>query len=84
MAKKIGVEPDLTPIKDFLKEKGYDVVNINNGVSSDISISNFDAIVVSGLSNNFLGMEDTFTKGKVIDASGLTPSEVESQIRNIT
>lgn len=83
MAKKIGIEPDLTPVKDFLIEKGYDVFDINNGVTSEISNSNFDAIVVTGLNNDFLGMEDTLIKSKVIDASGLTPPEVENKIKSI-
>jgi hypothetical protein len=82
MAKKIGVEPDLTPVKDYLTEKGYDVVSINDS-TSDITSNKYDAIVVTGLNKDFMGIEDTSFKGKVINASGLTPPEVEDQIKNL-
>lgn len=81
MGKKIGIEPTLTPVKDYLKDKGYDIVNINYGVANDPSkYKQFDAIVVTGMSDDFAGIEDTISDAVVIDASGLTPAEVEKEI----
>ncbi len=83
--KKIGVEPTLTPVKDFLNEKGYDVVNINYGVQEGRTDYNqFDAIVINGITQNFLGIQGTVTASVVIDASGLTPVQIENEIKKRT
>jgi len=85
MTIKVGIEPTLTPIKDYLIEKGYEVKSINYGIKGDISkYQQFDAIVVTGMNENFAGMEDTVTNAVVINASGLTPPEVEKEIRERT
>lgn len=75
--KRIAVEKSLNNVKDFLSHEGYDVVDFQENNSD---ISNFDAIVVSGLSNNFLGMQNTTTKAPVISADGCTPADVKDQI----
>lgn len=85
LGKRIGIEPALTPIRDYLNEKGYDVINLSHGMRKDSTNYNqFDAIVVTGMSDDFLGMEDTKTDAVIIDASGLTPAEVENQIKQRT
>ncbi|MCG8499977.1 MAG: YkuS family protein [Firmicutes bacterium] len=85
MGKKIGIQPTLTPVKEFLNEKGYDVVTLRHGIRENIANGQqFDAIVVTGISENFLNMQDTVTDAVVIDASGLTPAEIENQIRTRT
>ncbi len=40
----------------------------------------FDAYVISGASENFLGMQDRLVNSSVINASGLTPEDVAIQI----
>lgn len=83
MGIKVGIEPTLTPIRDYLSEKGYNVVNISRGVQEgSVDYTQFDAIVVTGMNENFLNMQDTVTSGIVINASGLTPSQVEREIEN--
>ncbi|WHH61047.1 YkuS family protein [Petroclostridium sp. X23] len=85
MGKKIAIEPALTPVKDFLNEKGYNVVSLTHGMRKDSTdYKQFDAIVVTGMSDDFAGMEDTKTDAVVIDASGLTPAQVENEIRTRT
>ncbi|MGE4282691.1 MAG: YkuS family protein [Clostridia bacterium] len=85
MGKKIAIEPALTPVREYLNDKGYNVVNLTHGMRKDSTdYKQFDAIIVTGMSDDFAGMEDTKTDAVVIDASGLTPAEVENQIKTRT
>lgn len=79
MNSKIAIEPNLTTVKNYLTDKGYDVESIKFNESSN-NLENYDAIVVSGLSTNFLGVQDTETQAVVINADGLTPEEVAKQL----
>ena len=51
---KIGVEGSLTNIHQALREKGYDVVELNSGTD----MQNMDCCVVSGLDADVMGMQD--------------------------
>lgn len=67
----VAIEGQLSPFTNLLKEKGYDVIPLDEkamGVAS--------AIVVQGTDHNFLGMEDPRTLAPVINADGMTPDEV--------
>lgn len=82
MGKKIAVERQLSNVKRYLTDKGYDVVNFEqNSELSGIDIKDYDAIVITGQHRDMLGYENTITKLPVIDATGLTPEDVESQIK---
>lgn len=83
MKQKIAVEPTLTPVKDFLSSKGYNVESINFGEALTTKSNQYDAFIVTGMDKNFMGIHDTNTKAVVIDAKGLTPEQVyhELQIR---
>lgn len=71
MAKyKIAVEDGLSHIEDALRDEGYQVVD------PEVSGSNVDAYVITGMDENLMGMTDTMTTGVVIDASGLDANEV--------
>ncbi|QZD61083.1 YkuS family protein [Bacillus pumilus] len=65
---KIGLEPSLSDVEELLKQKGYDVVRIQNEQQMD----QCDCYVVTGLDSNFLAFQDTTTKASVITASGMT------------
>ncbi len=82
MKQKIAIEPNLTPIKDYLTEKGYQVENINFGQGTSNQSTDYDAFVVTGLDRNFLGDSSTYTKAPVIDASGLTPQQVYQELQS--
>jgi hypothetical protein len=43
---------------------------------------NCDCCVVTGGDSNVMGMQDTFTKGSVIEASGLSAEEVCQQVES--
>jgi hypothetical protein len=77
----IGIEPDLTPVRDFLSRKGYTVKNINYGEMTTKKTDQFDAFVVTGMDSDFLGVNDTNSKAVVIDAAGLTPEQIYHELQ---
>jgi hypothetical protein len=78
--KWIAIEPDLTPIKEYLSDKGYKVENINFSEMPASDAKKFDAFVVTGLNKDFMGMSDTSTKAVVIDVKGMTPEQVYHEL----
>lgn len=76
---KIAIEPALSNVKDYLSGIGYKVETIDVNKEAG-SLRGYDAIVVTGLSTNLLGMSNTRSKAPVINADGLTPEEVASKI----
>lgn len=79
--KNIAVERNLSNISDYLKKHGYNVklINIDQKSSKDF-IDGFDAVVVSGVSDNPMGIENTMAKTSIIKARGLTPKEVKDEL----
>ncbi|MEW9051062.1 MAG: YkuS family protein [Neobacillus sp.] len=75
---KVGVEQSLTNIQEALREKGYDVV----ALQQESDAQNCDCCVITGLDSNVMGMSDTFTKGSVIEANGLSADEVCQQVES--
>jgi hypothetical protein len=78
---KIGVEQSLTNVQQALRQKGYDVVQLKQ----ESDANGCHCCVVTGLDSNVMGIQDTSTKGSVIDANGMSADEVcqevESRIR---
>lgn len=82
MEGKIAIESNLTPVKNYLTEKGYNVDSINvNGHPS--KLDDYDAIVVTGISDDFLGYQAAQTKAVIISVNGLSPEDVEKEIKRI-
>lgn len=80
MKGKIAVEKDLTPVKDYLSNKGYSVDCISlNEQQSAADLQSYEAIVVTGINSDFLGIQDTKTGAVVINADGMSPEEVEKE-----
>lgn len=77
---KIAVQRGLTPVQEYLTESGYEVEVVDFDAFSKAQNEDYDAIVLTGMSKNFLGMEDTATAAPVIDATGMTPEEICEQI----
>lgn len=75
--KRVAIEKDLTNVKDYLQNNGYTVECLE---SARDNLDSYDAIVVTGLNTNFLGMQNTTTKASVINADGLTPKDVYSRL----
>jgi len=77
MAKRIAVEEGLTNVVQALQEEGFEVTRLNEGRLSDVA-----AAVVSGMSNNFMGIADTDgNQMPVIDAAGRTAEEIVESVR---
>lgn len=74
MKKKVAVDESLLNVKQKLSEEGYDVVS-----AMDYEIA--DAIVVTGLDNNIMNMQETDTKATIIDAGGKTTGEIFSEVK---
>jgi len=81
MKQRIAIESNLTPIRDYLVSKGFDVetVSLNNEYTNQMD--KYDAIIVTGMNNNFLGVNDTNTRAVVIDASGMTAEQVYNELQ---
>lgn len=79
--KRIAVQKGLTPVREYLAGHGYDVETVDFDAFSRSQEEDYDAIIVTGMNNDFLGMQDTATNAPVIDATGMTPEEVHEQIQ---
>ncbi len=79
--KNIGIQKELSTIRDYLKDNGYNVNEVDTtNLTSGTTLQSFDAIVVSGVGDNLMGIDDTSTKAPVINADGLTPEDVKNQL----
>ncbi|KHO62107.1 hypothetical protein THYS13_01450 [Thermoanaerobacter sp. YS13] len=83
MGKRIAVESQLSNIKEYLKQKGYEVVELKETLSEKNNLNAYDAIVITGQNRNMLGIDDISTKVPVIDATGMTPFDVEESIKRL-
>lgn len=82
MKHRIGIEPNLTQVKDLLSSKGYQVESVDTKNDTSVLSKKFDAIVVTGMNTNFLGINDTSTKAVVINAEGMTANEVYEELQS--
>lgn len=76
---KVAVEKNLTNIKEYLKNQGYQVSSLDTNTGN---LDSFDAIVLTGQDNDIMGIEDTQTDAVIIEAAGMTPQEVYYEIEN--
>lgn len=76
MAKRIAVEDSLENVRQALIAGGYDVTLLTPG-----KLDGIDAAVVSGFSDNFMGIATTDGRRfPVIEAAGLTAAEVVGRV----
>ncbi|MCW3488962.1 YkuS family protein [Dethiobacter alkaliphilus] len=75
MERRVAVEEGLSPIREYLQQKGYKVVDMK-------SVAQADAAVISGGDKNFMNMQDAMTDAPVISAQGLTPEDVLKQLES--
>jgi hypothetical protein len=75
--KTIGIQKELSTIRDYLKDNGFEVYEVDTtNITSDITLQSFDAVVVNGANDNIMGINKTETKMPVVNADGLTPVDV--------
>lgn len=82
MSRKIAVEQNLTPVREFLSEKGYSVDAVNIGKEFTRELEKYDAVVVTGMNKDFLGVQDVNTGAVIIDAKGLTAEQVLKEMES--
>lgn len=75
MERRIAVEDGLSPIKEYLQQKGYKVVGMN-------ALEQADAAVISGGDKDFMDMENVVIDAPVINAQGMTPDAVLKQLES--
>jgi galactitol-specific phosphotransferase system IIB component len=79
--KKVAVERDLSRIGDYLKNEGYNVQQLDTNMKYNTSALNgFDAVVLSGVSDDMMGMQDTLTSTPIINADGMTVEQIKDEI----
>lgn len=77
MHKKVAIEKNLSNVKQYFEEKGFQVDTYHDTELDTIgTVSKYDAIIVSGGNKDFLGIQDTNTKAPIINAQGKTPPEI--------
>ncbi|MEQ8200257.1 MAG: YkuS family protein [Syntrophomonadaceae bacterium] len=74
----VALDDGLTPVKNYLTQQGCQIVDIGQARNQYV-----DAIVLSGMEKDFLGIEDISVKAPVLSAQGLTPEEVWKDIQQI-
>ncbi len=79
--KNIGIQKELSTVRDYLKNNGFNVYEVDTtNITSDTTLQSFDAVVVSGANDNLMGIDNTSTKMPVINADGLTPTDIEDAL----
>jgi len=76
--KRVAVDKGLpSGLTDMLIKEGYQVISPYNG-QGDV-----DAVIVSGMSNNFMNIQDTSMAAPVIDASGKSPEDIVKRLKDL-
>ncbi|HBV97912.1 MAG: hypothetical protein JL50_07500 [Peptococcaceae bacterium BICA1-7] len=76
--KRVAVDKGLpSGLTDMLKKEGYQVISPYSG-QGDV-----DAVIVSGMSNNFMNIQDTSLTAPVIDASGKSPEDIIKRLKDL-
>ena len=70
MRRIIALEDTLEDYRDILSKEGYEVRGMDEG------LENVDAVIVSGMEENIMGMQDRRTGAFIINARGRQPEEI--------
>lgn len=81
MHKKVAVEKNLIDVKEYFENKDFQVDSFADYEFSNIGhVSPYDAIIISGTSQNYTGMGNSYGKTPVINSKGLTPEAVFNKL----
>jgi len=78
--RRVAIEASLDNMRDFLAEKGYEVVQLDPHTQTGIELKNCDAVLISGMDENLMGMTTTKTESPVIDVRGMSSPEVLNRL----
>lgn len=76
MRAKVAVESELSHVSDYLESEGYKVIEFQHNDELQEELEDVDAIVTTGMDEDFLGMHDIQTDAIVIEASGLSARDI--------
>lgn len=71
----IAVENNLQPVKEALEAQGFKTVDMREARKAD-------CLVISGMDENVMGMEDIQVNVPVISAQGKTPKDIVSDVKS--
>lgn len=77
MRKRVAIAEGLTGLDDFFHRRGYTVVAPDE---ADKSV----ALVISGATRDFTGVQERALKVPVVNAEGKTPEEIFNQVERIS
>lgn len=80
---RIAIEQALTPIQEYLSQRGYQVEVLDSSKIQNESQSNYSAVVISGSDENVMGIQQIAQNCPVINAEGLTPEEVYERLQRL-
>ncbi|MGF7186544.1 hypothetical protein GGQ84_002661 [Desulfitispora alkaliphila] len=72
----IAVADSLQNIKSELEREGYEVVSLENQ-----AWQNAKAVIVSGIDEDIMNIEDSLTNAPIIDATGMTAEEIINDLQ---
>jgi len=78
--KRVAVENTMGNVSQYLSEKGYEVVQLDPHTQTGIELKNCDAIVLSGMDDNLMGMTTIQTESPVINAKGMSARQVIEEL----
>lgn len=79
--KNIAVQKGLAQISDHLSGAGYKVFEFDTRQKANKDfLDGFDAVVLTGINDNLMGIQDTNTKTPFVEARGMTPQQVQQTI----
>lgn len=77
----VGVEKGLNNVEKYLIQQGYDVKQYDEMLNGRInSFDTYDVVVVTGLSENVMGVDEATTSVPIVNAKGLTLKQVRNQV----
>jgi hypothetical protein len=78
MLRLISVEPGLEAVKNHLHAKGYEVIDMSQGIRP------VEAVIYNGqpLASGNMAVHPNAESTVLINAAGLTPEEVAGQLEN--
>lgn len=82
--KNIAIERTMSFVKNDLKREGYQIDIIDSNEKNNPNyLNNFDALVVSGIKSNFIGIETSRSKIPVIRATGKSIEDIKIELNHI-
>lgn len=80
---RIAIEANLSPYQEYLSRQGYQVDTLDASNIKQGAQNNYSAIVISGMDQNLMGIQNVVQNCPVINASGLTPEQVHERLRQL-